>query len=689
MNTNRLRDLAEAVQIILHRFQLNIELPDGCESREEVLERMLEPNGILFQEITNAEVRTIGKEDHLIVFLQDGRAAAVLPTIFGPRLVIPSEGPEKHRLDRMEFSDPAYAVSRPFPRGDGSFRDFLKLTIRLLRPLEYLLLIAAPLLVTLLGLLLPKITNFVLNDMVPNYTENTSIRLFVMEIILFVTIGLMRSVIRLLRNMIMVSVKDRIFIQAESAVMARMLLLPERYYEKNTAGGIPQLLSATCITVELILNVLFDTLMAAIFALLYIPQMFSYSSVLVYTALPFLMLQLLLILVNTKKKRKISSELNRARISRNDFLFDALKGMQKIRAYHVEERMEKGFEERFSENLRLEYDPPFVMKLRSALPVILTSCCTVLLVAILEPAGISAGKYLAFSYSYGLLASSILELNQLISFLFIIPVHLRYLRPVFETEPEDRKDAAYVRQVAGNIAFENVSFRYEKDQPEVLKDLSFEVRAGEKVAIVGPSGCGKSTMLKLLVGFLSPDSGEVLYDGKPMRSLNKKSLRKCLGIVLQSSRLMPGTIASNLRFSRPDVTDEQLYRAIEKAQLTEMIEGSEQKLDTVVPDIQNYGFSGGQRQLLLYARGLAAEPNVLILDEAFSALDADTLKRVLDGLFALDTTVIIVSHRLSSVKRCDRILVVQDGKIAESGTYQELLDLGGIFSEMAGKQKVI
>ena len=109
----------------------------------------------------------------------------------------------------------------------------------------------------------------------------------------------------------------------------------------------------------------------------------------------------------------------------------------------------------------------------------------------------------------------------------------------------------------------------------------------------------------------------------------------------------------------------------------------------MVPDIQNYGFSGGQRQLLLYARGLAAEPNVLILDEAFSALDADTLKRVLDGLFALDATVIIVSHRLSSVKRCDRILVVQDGKIAESGTYQELLDLGGIFSEMAGKQKVI
>ena len=231
-------------------------------------------------------------------------------------------------------------------------------------------------------------------------------------------------------------------------------------------------------------------------------------------------------------------------------------------------------------------------------------------------------------------------------------------------------------------------FRYREDAPYVLKGISFDIKKGEKIAIVGASGGGKSTLMKLLVGFLSLTSGDIQYDGTSINAVNTKSLRKKMGIVLQTSRLMPGSIAENMRYSHTDATDAEIWNAFEKAQFRADVEKQDGKLSHILPDIRGCGLSGGQVQRFLFARALVSEPSVVVLDEAFSALDARTLHQTLDTVFSLDSTVILVSHRLSSVIRCDKIFVLQDGVIAECGTFQELMRENGTFAKMVREQNV-
>jgi ABC-type multidrug transport system fused ATPase/permease subunit len=247
---------------------------------------------------------------------------------------------------------------------------------------------------------------------------------------------------------------------------------------------------------------------------------------------------------------------------------------------------------------------------------------------------------------------------------------------------QDGPHARDPQMVRGAVAFERVNFAYEPGRP-VLHDVTFEVAPGQVVALVGPSGAGKSTVASLIARFYDPAEGHVLVDGVDVRELTLAGLRKHIGVVFQDTFLFASTIGDNIAFGREDATDEEILAAARDANAWEFIERLPRGLETQVGE-RGVQLSEGQKQRLAIARALLRDPRILILDEPTSALDARSehlLQVALDRLMRGRTTFVI-AHRLATVQRADRILVIENGQVVEQGTHAELLIAGGLYREL-------
>ena len=259
------------------------------------------------------------------------------------------------------------------------------------------------------------------------------------------------------------------------------------------------------------------------------------------------------------------------------------------------------------------------------------------------------------------------------------------LRPVLLAEPELYEDREAVERLEGRLELNNICFRYTPDMPYVLDGLDLRIEPGEYIGIVGSSGCGKSTLMRILLGFEVPERGSVYYDERELGQLDLPSLRRRIGVVLQDGKLFAGDVFSNITICAPWLTMEGAWEAAERAGLAEDIRQMPMGMFTMISE-DGGGISGGQRQRLLIARALASDPGVLLFDEATSALDNETQGRVVDTLKQMKCTRLVIAHRLSTIRDCDRILYLEQGRIAEQGTYEELLHCNGRFAQMAKRQ---
>jgi ATP-binding cassette subfamily B multidrug efflux pump len=253
-------------------------------------------------------------------------------------------------------------------------------------------------------------------------------------------------------------------------------------------------------------------------------------------------------------------------------------------------------------------------------------------------------------------------------------------------EPADAPDAEALQNAAGGVALEHVAFSYTKER-ELIRDLSLQVKPGERVAIVGPTGCGKTTLINLLMRFYDVDGGGISVDGRDIRSLTRASLRRSYGMVLQDTWLKTGTVRENLSLGRPDASMEEIAAAAEAARADSFIRRLPQGYDTVIGEGQG-GLSQGQRQLLCITRVMLCLPPMLILDEATSSIDTRTevkIQQAFDRMME-GRTSFVVAHRLSTIRGADVILVMKDGRVVEKGKHEELLQRGGFYAKLYNSQ---
>jgi ATP-binding cassette subfamily B protein len=296
---------------------------------------------------------------------------------------------------------------------------------------------------------------------------------------------------------------------------------------------------------------------------------------------------------------------------------------------------------------------------------------------------LTVGVLVAFLGYVVLFFDPIQQLSQLYGTFQSAMAALEKTLGVLETEPAmvDRPGAIDLPAISGAVTLRDVTFGY-LDEP-VLHNVTLQIGAGETVALVGPTGAGKSTLAKLIARFYDPDSGAVLIDGHDLRDVTQRSLRAQLGIVPQEGFLFSGSVADNLRFARPEATDEQLRAACAAVGALPFVEALPDGFDTQIEE-RGSRLSAGQRQLLAFARALVADPALLILDEATSSVDLQTEARIEEALATLlaGRTAIVIAHRLSTIRDADRIVVVEDGRVMEHGTHDELLATGGRYAQL-------
>lgn len=550
-------------------------------------------------------------------------------------------------------------------------------------------LVLAALAGSLIGLLVPVLSGMMYDDVIP--TADRSLHLEVFGIMIM--IGLITAGLHLAQGVLQLRVETRSSINLQAGVMDHMLRLPVTFYKKFSAGD----LTNRVLSINAIRQIVSSTLMTAVlsgaFSFVNLILLFYYDSKLAWIGVGLGLIAVTFMVTIGCLKLKYDRQVSEYQGKIQGFLFEFLSGISKIRITGGERRVFALWADKFSKLKKLGFNSGsyqnFVETFNASYPL-LTSIFffSFLYYTVLNSdkttTMLTVGAFMAFITAFNQFLNDSLRLSMaLITSLNVVTLYER-VKPILEEETESAEQCVDPGELAGEIEMNSVSFRYNPDQPLVLNNVTFKIKPGEMVAFVGASGSGKSTIMRLLLGFERPEVGSIYFDGDSFDSMNKELVRRQIGVVLQNGSLMAGSIYQNI-VGNSELTLDDAWEAAQMAGMEEDIKQMPMEMHTVVSEGAGT-FSGGQRQRLMIARAIVHKPRLLFMDEATSALDNRTQNIVSESLDKLQATRIIIAHRLSTIKNADRIYVMDKGAIVETGTYDELMELDGLFSQLAKRQ---
>ena len=513
--------------------------------------------------------------------------------------------------------------------------------------------------------------------------------------IALVAVTILEGVLGSLKTFLFAETTNRIDQRLGAEVIDHLLRLPLGYFDKRPVGELGSRISE----LEKIRNFLtgqaLTTILDAAFSVIYIVVMLFYSWVLTLIALAVLPIQVGLTLLGAPLFRRQYRKAAEANAKTQSHLVEVLTGIQTVKSQNVEMVSRYTWQERYAEYISSTFEKTISGTALSQTSQVLQKISQLLVLwvgATLVLSGdLTLGQLIAFRIISGYVTQPLLRLSTIWQSIQELKVSFERLADVIDTPQESNElDKAKVPlpSLQGDVSFENLSFTFIKGSQPVLNDVDLHVKAGTFIGIVGQSGSGKSTLMKLLPRLYSPDQGRILIDGYDIDKVELYSLRRQIGIVPQDPLLFSGSVSENIALTQPDVASDTIVTAAKIACAHEFIMQLPSGYSTPVGE-RGASLSGGQRQRIAIARTLLANPKLLVMDEATSALDYETERKVCDNLISAlhDCSVFFITHRLSTVRRADRIVVMHQGAIVEQGSHEALMEKRGRYYALYRQQE--
>ncbi len=682
------RAAKNAIDEILKFYHLKTrEVPQDFKTLEEQLEYLLRPHGVMFRKVKlSGEWYKDAAGPMLCYCKSDGKAKAVLPNGMKGHTCIDYESGRRVKVTKKvqnSFEQEALLFYQPFPPGKIGALGLLKYIAGTLRTSDIVLLALSALTVTLIGMFTPYLSHLLFSDVL----ASGKMRLLLSTGIFLLCTVISSLMFRSVRTLLTARIENKAHVTVQAAAMTRVLSLPTDFFKKYSAGDLAgriQYMDEIC---SALVSSVLETGITALFSLIYIVQIRRYAPSLTLPAAVILALTLIISVIAAIVQSRVSRRETELEAKESGMSFSLISGVQKIKLAGAEKRAFARWGKLYAQRAELLYRPPLFLTLSGVLTAATALLGTVAIYYFSVTGHVAPAEYYAFYSVFGMVMGAFGGISDTAIKTAAVRPMLEMVRPILEEAPEISGSKEVLSRISGGVELSSVSFRYSENMPPVLEDLSLKIRPGQYVAIVGKSGCGKSTLMRLMLGFETPQKGAVYYDGKDLTSIDLRSLRSRIGVVMQDVRLFQGDIFSNIALCAPGLTLDEAWETAEKVGIADDIREMPMGMFTVVSE-GGGGISGGQRQRLLIARAIARKPKILMLDEATSALDNITQKKVADTLGEMKCTRIVIAHRLSTIKQCDRIVVLDGGRIIEDGTYDELIGKKGFFAELVDKQQV-
>jgi ATP-binding cassette subfamily C protein len=585
----------------------------------------------------------------------------------------------------------ATSFYRRFPTGALGVRDIVRFGLPGLGK-DVVALAAMGIALGLLGTVTPMLTGMLFDSGIPQADRG----LVVQIVAALFLVALMSSAFTLTQGVASLRIQSRMDYSVQAALWDRMLDLPSRFFRAYSAGDLAERAGGIATIRTLMAGAGVGAVLGFLSSLFYLVLMFYYSSTLAYAAVALTILFVTVSFGANYLQLRFQRDHLNAFGRLTGLVLQLISGVAKIRVAGAEDHAFRMWSKAFARTKRLSFAAGTIQNrvqtFNSGFGVMASIVIFATLTSALQRSGdlpdqgLSTGGFIAFSAAFGSFLNACLTLSEAsLGMLRVIPIYER-LKPILVTEPETDELKAYPGQLKGRIELSHVHFRYQTEGAWILRDVSLEIQPGEFVALVGPSGSGKSTLLRLMLGFETPEKGSVYYDGQALSTLDLREVRAQLGVVLQAGQLMPTDIYRNIVGSDTSLSLEDAWQAARLSGFADDIAEMPMGMQTYISE-GGGGLSGGQKQRLLIARALVRRPRILFFDEATSALDNRTQSVVSDAMAQMQATRVVIAHRLSTIRHADRIYVVDRGEIVEQGNYEELMELRGVFAQLARRQQ--
>jgi ATP-binding cassette subfamily C protein len=621
----------------------------------------------------------------MISFTKDNVPVVLLPDFKGRyRIIIPSEKIDSGLTPELaeRISDNGWTFYKPFPLKPITPFEFFKFVFSACKKEIYYLL-AAGAVGGMLTLVIPIITGVIMDSVIPQ-SDITKLLGFGLAIVLSAAALIFAQIIRSLSY---IRLDTKIDLAVQSALWDRLVNLPISFFKKYSSGALAAKAGSIGALKQILSFTVINTVVYNVFMAFNLFLLFFYAPVLGLISLIMFSAYLITVFYTGLKIKRKNFTVIQLENQLTSLVNQLLNSITKIKIAGVENLAFKLWTDKYSQkqkkNLAIRKSSNLIIALNSVFPALATAFIYYLF-TMSEYSGMTVGTLLSFMTAFNVFLISVIQVSAAAITFFMAAPLFNNAKEILETLPEYAGAKENIKELKGEIEISRAYFRYAKEGNYVLSDISLTIKSGEFVAIVGSSGSGKSTLLRLLLGFEEPETGAVFYDRQNIESIDKSSLRRQIGTVMQSSRLFPGNIYSNIA-GVANVSVDYVNDVARIVGLDQDLKRMPMGVFTIVVEGIST-FSGGQRQKILLAKALLMRPSILFLDEATSALDNEAQKVIADNLSRIQATRVIVAHRLSAIIDADKIIVLEKGRIVEQGNYDELMSADGVFADLVKRQ---